>query len=492
MMIKMADKQHTWEKKNCIRQIVLWATLLLCTAIMISLCFDEGIDLDEAYSYRTVHGNTLGGIVHKIIEAHDTDIPLWYCALRVWTWIFGESWFSYKLSVVLGNVATMLLGATVIRKNWGYWTAILFMIPASLSPALLRVGVNVRMYAWTVFLVTACALIAYELIKAPGKPKLWFLLFLTTLSALFCHYFTAFCHLFIYLYLLLELWKYDRKHVWKVFTSGIASIVPFFIWLLVSDFFHLTKSAGDTRPMQFRFDVEEFLYFMFYTNKITYGLLFGAILCLMAVIALIYHWKKFGKGEGGFVLLCLGMFFATYTMASLMASISVHFFTPRHIMHAVSLMWLGIAIVLPRINISVTVSYLLYLAALSWGSYEMSYAVEYTTTPYLEETKEFIAENIHPGDIIIYNSEPGFDLLYGCYMPEQEYIYFPELTDIQALAGKRVWFLLCKEEFFTEEEQEMYGITYRKEGHYGFQIIGDCTDFDLLRVEVEGCSGMKY
>ena len=57
-------------------------TVLAVLFILISLCFDHGIDLDEAYSYRTVHGNDLKGIMDNILEAHDTDIPLWYWGLR--------------------------------------------------------------------------------------------------------------------------------------------------------------------------------------------------------------------------------------------------------------------------------------------------------------------------------------------------------------------------------------------------------------------------
>ena len=81
----------------------------------------------------------------------------------------------------------------------------MFIIPAGLAPGLMHVGVNIRTYSWTVFLVTACALTAYEILRRPKCQKLWLLLFLTTVTGLLCHHFTAFSYLFIYLYLFVKL-----------------------------------------------------------------------------------------------------------------------------------------------------------------------------------------------------------------------------------------------------------------------------------------------
>lgn len=46
-------KKMTSEKKHKITTIGLWLILILCTAVLFSLCLSEGIDYDEAYSYRT-------------------------------------------------------------------------------------------------------------------------------------------------------------------------------------------------------------------------------------------------------------------------------------------------------------------------------------------------------------------------------------------------------------------------------------------------------
>ena len=67
-------KKMTSEKKHKITTIGLWLILILCTAVLFSLCLSEGIDYDEAYSYRTAHDNTMMGIIRVVLAAHDTDV----------------------------------------------------------------------------------------------------------------------------------------------------------------------------------------------------------------------------------------------------------------------------------------------------------------------------------------------------------------------------------------------------------------------------------
>ena len=136
----------TSEKKHKIETIALWMILILCTAVLFSLCLNEGIDYDEAYSYRTAHDNTMLGIIRVVLDAHDTDVPVWYMGLRLWSFLVGDGIIACKMFALLGTVLSMLLGPTVIRKQWGSKTAALYMILVSLSPAMMKISVNNRSY----------------------------------------------------------------------------------------------------------------------------------------------------------------------------------------------------------------------------------------------------------------------------------------------------------------------------------------------------------
>ena len=178
-------KKMTSEKKHKITTIGLWLILILCTAVLFSLCLSEGIDYDEAYSYRTAHDNTMMGIIRVVLAAHDTDVPVWYMGLRLWSFLVGDGIIAYKMFALLGTVLSMLLGPVVIRRQWGAKTAALYMIMVSLTPAMMKISVNNRMYSWTVFGVTVCGLTAYFLREHMNSRILWMILFLTTFCGIF-------------------------------------------------------------------------------------------------------------------------------------------------------------------------------------------------------------------------------------------------------------------------------------------------------------------
>lgn len=247
-------KKMTSEKKHKIATIGLWLILILCTAVLFSLCLSEGIDYDEAYSYRTAHDNTMMGIIRVVLAAHDTDVPVWYMGLRLWSFLVGDGIIAYKMFALLGTVLSMLLGPVVIRRQWGAKTAALYMIMVSLTPAMMKISVNNRMYSWTVFGVTVCGLTAYFLRERLNSKALWTILFLTTFCGIFSHYFTAFSYLFIYLYLVAVIWQQDRKQIWKPFVCGGSVVLLFVAWLIKSDFFHLLVSDGNpTNRSKFRY-----------------------------------------------------------------------------------------------------------------------------------------------------------------------------------------------------------------------------------------------
>ena len=102
----MKMKKMTSEKKHKITTIGLWLILILCTAVLFSLCLSEGIDYDEAYSYRTAHDNTMMGIIRVVLAAHDTDVPVWYMGLRLWSFLFRSHFF--HLHQIINPVFSLL------------------------------------------------------------------------------------------------------------------------------------------------------------------------------------------------------------------------------------------------------------------------------------------------------------------------------------------------------------------------------------------------
>ena len=113
------------------------------------------------------------------------------------------------------------------------------------------------------------------------------------------------------------------------------------------------------------------------------------------------------------------------------------FFTYRHVMHSMGLFWLGMAIILSRINLQEWIACLSFTVCMGVSAYGISYHEEYGTISYLEETKAFIAENMEPGDVVVYDTDSRFGQLFGCYMPDQIFYTMEEVPDLEELVGKK-------------------------------------------------------
>lgn len=485
---KEARNKEAWKRR--IGTLLLCAVTIGCLFLMWTLCADEGIDYDESYSFKSARDYTELGIVQKMIEDNDTDVPLYYCVLRIWNLLFGKighRFLAARLFSVAGALASMLLGLFPIRKLWGNKTALFYILAVGAAPAMLHVNVNIRMYSWTNFLVTASAILIYRIVQETEADRLgnWILLWILTFSALFSHYFTCFAYLALYLYLCIALLLQHRKALWKAVVTGGSGAGLLVVWMVVSGFFHFVESDGQAVEMK-KISLTELLNYLFST-QIPYSVAMGVLLVVVALAGAVFFVKTEKKSQKAFILTAILGIFVIYVTALALSSFASHFFTARHIMHVTALMWLGIAIVLPRINWKIYGSGLMLLAALCWSNYQSEYESAYRDTPYLEATKEFIANEMEPGDIVIYSSPKMYGTLYSCYMPEQTFIHLKNVGDIQELAGKRVWYFSTNwTQYFSDEDVERYGITAENVGHYGFQIMEGFTDFDLLRLEIRG------
>lgn len=121
--------------------------------LSIGLIFNNNIWFDEAY--------TLSLIKHsypEIIEILKTDMhpPLYFISLKCFCDIFGYSILITKIFSVLGYVATLSLGLTVIKKNFNAQTSIVYMLAISAIPMSLYFSVQQRSYQWCIFFVTLC------------------------------------------------------------------------------------------------------------------------------------------------------------------------------------------------------------------------------------------------------------------------------------------------------------------------------------------------
>lgn len=105
----------------------------------------------------------------------------------------------------------LILGATKIRKNFGWLTAGIFALCIVCMPQLMNFYTQLRMYSWALFFVTASFVYIWEIINNESSYKNWGVLILLTICSVYTHYFSGIASFILYLFLFVYLIKNNKK-----------------------------------------------------------------------------------------------------------------------------------------------------------------------------------------------------------------------------------------------------------------------------------------
>ena len=242
---------------------------MLCISVYLS--FSSDIWYDELFTMGLAN-QSCGKLVS--ITARDVHPPLYYMIVRLFLGISGglKGDIAYQAAVAkLVSIAPfflcMIYALTKVRKNFGMLTAGLFCFLLPAMPKLADYTVEVRMYGWALFFVTAGMLHAYELAAPRGvcgetsragngrtpesrefarngggtgkKRRLDFAaLTLYGLAACYTHYFACVAFAMIYFYLLIVFMAVHgdkegrKKEIKSLFISGICCGAGYLPWLI--------------------------------------------------------------------------------------------------------------------------------------------------------------------------------------------------------------------------------------------------------------------
>lgn len=165
------------EKKLKIRKIsckeLIGCVFILASMIMlgnsIRLCFSSDIWYDELF--------TMGMVEHSYGEligftARDVHPPLYYCigkfVLDLCKLIFplADSVIIIKIVSVMPYFLLLIYAVTFLRKRFGLFVSGLFLFCILAMPQMSAYTVEMRMYGWALFFVTAAFFHAYEIMCA--------------------------------------------------------------------------------------------------------------------------------------------------------------------------------------------------------------------------------------------------------------------------------------------------------------------------------------
>ena len=228
----------------------LWAILLLASAVRFYGSTASAIWCDEGSSLLLSQFSLAGIWLHA---ARDVHPPLYFMLLHGWIALFADSLFSIRALSVLPGIATVFLGMWWMRLISTQRAALLAGLLLALLPTAVRYSQEVRMYAWLgVWLMAATIALVYW-VKTPAKNRYLLAYAALMAAAFYTHYFSAFCVLAHWLYVLLLSARKTgpdaliKRPAWWV--ANVAIVVLFLPWLpgLVDLLQHMDqlKAGGD-------------------------------------------------------------------------------------------------------------------------------------------------------------------------------------------------------------------------------------------------------
>lgn len=204
-----------------------------------SLIFNNNVWFDEAYTLSLIQHNYA-----EIIKILETDMhpPLYFISLKAFCEIFGYSIMATKIFSVIGYIATLLLGCTVIKKHFGSDTSIVYMLTIGAIPMSLYFSVQQRSYQWCIFFVTLCFIEALLFIEK-HKTCHCILFFVAALFAAYNHIYALLAVGVIFAFVNIYIFIKSRKLIKAIILSDISMIIGYSPWAL--PLLYQAESASD-------------------------------------------------------------------------------------------------------------------------------------------------------------------------------------------------------------------------------------------------------
>ncbi len=215
-----------------VRQPWLWGIVLLASAVRFYGSTVSAIWCDEGSSLM-LSNYTLSGIWFH--AAHDVHPPLYFMLLHGWIALFGDSLMSIRALSVLPGIESVFLGMWLVRLIATQRAALLAGILLALLPTAVRYSQEVRMYSLLGMWLIAATIALVYWVNSPQKTRYLVIYTLLMTAAFYTHYFTAFCVIAHWLYLLLLSTRNSvagaliKRPAWWI--SNASIVVLFAPWL---------------------------------------------------------------------------------------------------------------------------------------------------------------------------------------------------------------------------------------------------------------------
>lgn len=324
------------------KELALYVLIAGIALMYLSLIFNDSVWGDEAYTMLMMRKGFVE-ITNYIIEA-DIAPPLFYYIAKIFTLVFGCNVPAVKLACAAPVILTMILAACKSKKLFATHAveiSVIFAMLLGLCPRAYVLTLELRMYTWAMFFVTASAIFAYEYFLDQKNKKALVYFVLCSLGGAYVHHFATFASCFIYLFLYIALIGKSRKNIRTCVLFSIATIAGYLPWLpvFIKQFTSVRESfwLNDSNTE----DIPDFIRWLFegeFTN------LFLFLFALVAVGLLTYLLSHLKDSEAWFAVASIAVFCLVVVGGIAISKLLRPIFISRYMYPGFGLLCLGIAV----------------------------------------------------------------------------------------------------------------------------------------------------
>lgn len=453
---------------NKSQQRILWGLVLLGSCLYLSLIFNNNLWLDEAFSATLVRTDMMGVLK---ASANDTLPPLYNILNKLMTMVFGYHAYVLKLTSVIPMILSMILGAAMVKKHFGFQPAAIFILCLCGMPRLLYYGVEIRMYSLGLFFVTASGIFAYDFYRTRRRiSAVWFTLF--SIGAGYTHHFAFVTVGFVYLFLLLAFILKSRERIREWFMILAATIVLYLPCLFITLQQAKKVNGYFSMPSITPSFILKCLRDPFVTEFTPLSLLLLFVFLGVPLLLLIRRReiKQFFPGLLG--LLCFYGTLAFGCCASLLFSGNI--FSDRYLVPSFGLFWLGFAVFTRDIPKRAFFLLGIVLLLVTGKTYTAQFQSEYK--PGVEDMISFFDENVASDDgYLIYEDNYQIEICFRYYFPNLKKYDWKSISDISG----DIWYLEVPGYEGHIKEITEHGYTAENQGTFSF----DRYSFTLYKLQ---------
>lgn len=409
--------------------IVLSGLFIIGSFYLLYHCLYTAFWYDEAYTINLVRHS-----VARLwdITAHDVHPPLYYILLKIYTFVAGESVVALRIFSALPVIGCMLVGCTLIRKDFGDKAAFFFLLTLLLLPVTQYTASEIRMYSLAMLFVLLSAIYAYRSYRHFSTGNL-IKLTLFSLMAAYTHYYALMGVFYIYTILFIAFVIGKRDKVLPFIGIGVIFTLGYLPWLI-----HIPAQMGQVSDEYWinQVRLKDLIIYLYYPFSVELDLVatnlplksFAGELILTVILLVILGYSVIDSIRASseekrlqsiFAKSILSVFILTISSVILYSFIIKPVFVTRYMNPLMGLFVLFIAIHLAlldyreTINKIIVAAFFLILSILSVNRFILQKEANDLDQSVQNSIIQFAQERVDENTVFLYSDTRSFAIAFG-------------------------------------------------------------------------------